>query len=132
MCASKRTFQIQVLKTYLIHLKTTKSFYAGLGMHQGPAGTEQILYGIDEQIIGSSGPGYAIGAHVVLEHVDEGGVTISARVMVWREGFTLLCNFQLVIPLSTQQEKTPRVLRHSVAAMVLASLSEKEIRGTED
>lgn len=76
-------------------------------MHEGSGGTEQSLYCIDEQIIGFSGPSYAISAHVVLEHVDEGGVKIAARIMVWSESFTLLCNLQLQTPLGTKQVETP-------------------------
>lgn len=70
-------------------------------MHEGSGGTQQILYCINEHIIGFSGPSNAISAHVVLECVDEGGVKLAARIVVWRERFTLLCNLQSLTPLST-------------------------------
>lgn len=70
-------------------------------MHEGSGGTQQILYCINKHIIGFSGPSYAISAHVVLEHVDEGGVKLAVRIQVWRESFTLLWDLQLLTPLST-------------------------------
>lgn len=70
-------------------------------MHEGSGGTQQKLYCVNKHIIGFSGPSYAISAHVVLEHVDEGGVEPAARIMVRRESFTPLCNLHLLTPLST-------------------------------
>lgn len=56
---------------YLINFKKCDQV-RGLRIHEGPGGTEQTLYCINEQIIRLSGPHYAISAHVVLQHVNEG------------------------------------------------------------
>lgn len=71
-------------------------------MHEWSGGTEEALYCIDKQKIGLSGPRDAVRAHVVLEHVDEGGVKLTARTVVWRERLTRFSDFQLLTPLSTQ------------------------------
>lgn len=50
---------------------------------------------------------------------------LTARIMVWRESLTPLCDFQLLTPLSTQQVETPRALRHRGRAVVLTHLAEE-------
>ncbi len=70
-------------------------------------------------------PGDGISAHVVLEHMDERGVKLTAGIIVWRESLTPLCDPQLLTPLSTQQIETPRAIRHRGGAVVLTHLVEK-------
>lgn len=94
-------------------------------MHQGSGGTKQALYRVNKQKIGFSGPCYSLGAHVVLENVDKGGVKLTARIVVESERFIPFSDFQLLTPLSTQQVETPRVLRHRGGAMVLTRLDDE-------
>lgn len=57
--------------------------------------------------MGFSGASHAAGAHAVLEHVDEGGVELTARIMFWREGLALVSDRQLLVSLSTEEVQTP-------------------------
>lgn len=57
--------------------------------------------------MGISGPSDAIRTHGVLKQVDEGGVKLAARIMIWRKSFTCLCDRQLSTPLSSQKVQTP-------------------------
>lgn len=58
------------------------SLQTGLREHQRPGGTEQTLHRVDEQKTRVSAPGFAVVTHVLLQHVDEGGVKLAARMMV--------------------------------------------------
>lgn len=64
-----------------------------LWIHQGSSGTEQALYCVNKQVIGFSGPSYTFNAHVILEHVDESGVKLAARMVVWRKRLAPLSHF---------------------------------------
>lgn len=57
--------------------------------------------------------------------MDEGGVKVTAGIMVRREGLAPLCDFQLLTPLSTQQVETPLALGHRGRAEVLTHLAEE-------
>lgn len=57
--------------------------------------------------MGISGPSDAIRTHGVLKQVDEGGVKLAARIMIWRKSFTCFCDRQLSTPLSSQKVQTP-------------------------
>lgn len=57
--------------------------------------------------MGPSGASDALGAHAVLEHVDEGGVELAARIMFWREGLALLSERQLLVSLSAEEVRAP-------------------------
>lgn len=73
--------------------------------------------------MGLSGPSDASGAHVVLEHVDEGGVEFAAGMVVWREGLAPVGDLQLLASLSAEEVQAPRLFGHGGGAVVLARLS---------
>lgn len=79
-------------------------------------------------MVGFSGLGYAIGTHGLLKHVDEGGVKFTARIMVWRESFTRLCDLQLSTPLSSQKVQTPGALRYRGGTVVLTHLAKRVLQ----
>lgn len=57
--------------------------------------------------------------------MDEGGVKVTAGVMVRRESLASLCHFQLLTPLSTQQVETPLALGNRGRAEMLTHLAEE-------
>lgn len=57
--------------------------------------------------MGSSGLSDSFDAHAVPENVDEGGVELAPRSVVWREGLALLSEFQLLAPLCAEEVQAP-------------------------
>lgn len=72
--------------------------------------------------MGFSGASRASGTHAVLEHVEEGGVELAARLMFWREGLALVSDRQLLVSLSAEEVQAPRLFGHGGGAVVLACL----------
>lgn len=51
---------------------------------------------------------------------------LAARLVVLGESLTLLCDLELLTPLSPEQVEAPRVLGHRVRAMMLTYLAQKQ------
>lgn len=64
----------------------------------------------------------ALCTHVVLKHVDEGGVKLCPRKVVWTERRTVLRHLQLLTPLCPQKVQAPLIQRHWAWGKMLTDL----------
>lgn len=97
----------------------------GLAKHERPGGAEQTLNSVHEEEVSLSGSTYPFGAHVVLQHVDEGGVKLAVGMVVGAKNLTRFRHLQFLESLSRHQVETPQVFGWRVEALVLTDLTRR-------
>lgn len=91
--------------------------------------TQKPLYGVCVEIVRLTDSGLALGAHVLSEHVQKGGVELAALGQLRREAIVMLLHLQMLVPLSTQQVKRPFLLGHRPRLQLFTCLQSQNIKG---
>lgn len=82
------------------------------GIREDTCCTQEPLYSVSVEIVRLTDSGLPLDAHVRSKHVQKGGVELGALCKFRREAAVMLLHLQMLVSLSTQQVKRPRLLSH--------------------
>ena len=90
-----------------------------------PGGAQQALHRVHKQEVGGLGHGPALGAQVVAQRVEEGGVKLGVGADFDGEGRALLGHLQLLAALGPQEVQAPGATGDQGGAVVFTRLGEE-------